>query len=181
MSLFNRLLLGIYSLCVAVLSVILGLVVVGWTTPLEFLQMALVKQDQRIGLGLLALAFASVSVKFLVNSLGTKAETPHALIRDTDVGQVRITLQALENLVRKTAGQIRGVREVKPRIFSRPDGIGVFIHVVVAPDLVVPELSEELQVKVKESLEQVAGVNVGSIRVLVENISTETKVKDKVF
>ncbi len=180
MGFFDRILLGLYSLCVLVLSLIIGTVVVGWTTPLDLFQNALLKQDLRVGIGVLTLVFVVLSLKFLINVFGSRSEIPHAIIKDSANGQVRITIDALENLVKKTVMQIRGIREVKPRIMPRPEGTAVFVHVVVAPDLVIPEVSEEIQTKVKENLEQVAGVSIQSVKVLVENIAADAG-KDRVY
>lgn len=180
MNFFDRLLLGLYSLSMVILFVVVGLVAAGWTTPLDLLEFALFKQDQRIAVGLVAIVFILISLKFLINSFGTKNEVMHALIKESAMGQVRITVQAMENIVKKSVLQVRGIREVQPRIISRPEGIGVFIHVIVAPDLAIPQVSDEIQEKVKENLERIAGVNVYAVKVLVENIATDMKVRDRV-
>ncbi len=171
---FNRVLLAVFSLCIMALSLFIALMAaVARTGPLDWLAIALVHPNMRITVGLVALLFLLVSLKFFVNSITGRREPYQAVIHDNALGQVRVTVPALENLVHKVASQVRGVREVRPRVTCLPDGVVIFVRAAVTPDTNIPRISEEIQNRVKEYVAEVAGVNVANVRILVDNISSD--------
>lgn len=173
---FDRTLLAVFSLSIMALSLVVALMAAtARTSPLDWLSVALVHPNIRIYIGLTALVFLLVSLKFLINSIAKKGEPGQAVIHDSALGQVRVTVPALENLVHKVTSQIRGVREVKPRVNCRPEGVDIFVRASVSSDISIPQVSEEIQTRVKEYVTEVAGVSVTNIRILVDNIASDIK------
>jgi len=175
---FDRTLLGLFSLCIMALSLFVAfMAAVAGTGPLDWFSIALVHPNMRVAVGLVALVFLLVSMKFFINSITGRRELRQAVIHENALGQVRVTVPALENLVHKVSSQVRGVREVKPRVDCRPEGVVIFVQATVTPDISIPQVSDEIQNRVRDYVTEVAGVNVASVRILVENISGETKTR----
>jgi uncharacterized alkaline shock family protein YloU len=86
---------------------------------------------------------------------------------------VRISLDAVENLVRKTARGIKGVREIKAVVSHTKDGLHVFLTGTISPEVSIPEVSEEIQSQVRNYVKRVVGVELVDIRIEVENIANE--------
>ena len=124
-----------------------------------------------IGLLLLILGF-----KTLVDSFSRKKPTL-ASIQTTDLGTVNITITALEHLVSKAAKQVKEVKEIKPNVKPLPDGIAIHLNASVSTESNLPFVTRELQDTVKGYIEQIAGINVLEVKVLVNYISQETKLR----
>lgn len=89
----------------------------------------------------------------------------------TELGELKITLEAIESLTeRSIVQQIRGVRDVKPRVYKSEKGLGINVIVNAIPDLNLPELSKKVQDLVFKDLQDTIGVAVNPITVTVKNI-----------
>ncbi|MDA8235118.1 MAG: alkaline shock response membrane anchor protein AmaP [Clostridia bacterium] len=176
MGIFDRALLTLYSFFVGIMSVIVILAALGWTDVVYFLTDALASEEQRIVIIIGSVIFFLISVKLVMAAFHKKGVV-NTLIQDTAMGQVRISLEALENLVKRVTFQVRGVREVKPYILVEPNGVKVLIRTVVSPDISIPEITNEIQSGVRDYLSEVAGITVNSVKILVENVSSELKAR----
>jgi uncharacterized alkaline shock family protein YloU len=96
------------------------------------------------------------------------------------MGDVHISLDAIKNLVEKTARHTRGVRGIKVRVNHDGQGLKVYLKAVVSPENNVPSVSEELQKKVHEYIRNTVGVELVDVKILVENISNDFKTKQRV-
>lgn len=173
---FNRTILGIYSLCIMILSLAVALMAaVSRTSPLDWLAIALEHRNPRMVIGLVALVFLLISLKFFINSIAGRSEDRQAVIHENALGQVRVTIPAIESLVNKVTASIRGVREVRPRVTCRPEGVVIFVQAAVTPEVSIPQVSEEIQNKVKDYVTEIAGVNVANVKILVDSISGDSK------
>ncbi|MHB8169927.1 MAG: alkaline shock response membrane anchor protein AmaP [Thermincolia bacterium] len=174
MGLFDRALLTLYSSFVGIMSVIMLLVALGWTDIGYYLSYAFATDEHRYVIVAGSIIFFFISVKLVLAAFHKKGVV-NTLIQDTAMGQVRISLEALEGLVKRVSYQVKGVREVKPYIIVEPNGVKVLIRTVVSPDISIPEMTNEIQSGVRDYLSEVAGISVHSVKILVENISSELK------
>ena len=94
-----------------------------------------------------------------------------------ELGEYRISFDAFENLVLQSTGKIKGIRETKTRLFYDEKGLAVYLRVVVLPDVKIPEMVAEVQKTVQDYLEEISGVTIAEIKVLVDSISKETRLK----
>jgi uncharacterized alkaline shock family protein YloU len=102
------------------------------------------------------------------------------MVKANPLGQIHITVEALENMVLKTGYQIAGIKELKPRIILADNGTTVVLKAIVFSDLNIPEITDKLQLKVKDYLAEVAGIEVREVKVLVTNITGEGKARARV-
>jgi len=102
------------------------------------------------------------------------------LINSTDLGDVNITLGAIDNLVKKIVKKREGIFDINTDIDSDDSGLNISLSVKVYSDYIIPELTNELQKVVKSYLEDTTGVTVNSVKILVSEIdSKKNKVKEK--
>lgn len=174
MKMYERALLVIYPLTWVALALVVVMVAAGWNVPLDKVQQALATTVNRWGLGAGAGVILVVALKLFLDNFRQPAVV-QALVRQSSLGEVRITLSALENLVVRGAHSVKGVRDVRPRVRITPEGVAVFVQASVTPESRIPEVSAELQNAIKESLEQTAGIEVLEARILVDGIGHEPK------
>lgn len=107
-----------------------------------------------------------------------KSRSHQAVVRDSSLGQVRIALQAIESLVEKVVSGFSGIREVKSRVITVPQGVGIKVKISVSPDTNIPKLSNEIQEQIKEQVLEVTGIEVHDVRILVDKIAaSKTRVE----
>ncbi|MCL1872690.1 MAG: alkaline shock response membrane anchor protein AmaP [Clostridiales bacterium] len=104
-----------------------------------------------------------------------------ATISSGESGDIQISLQALDNLIQRAAQGVQGIVDTKNKIKPVDSGIAIYIQAGVKPDISIPDTTVSLQQEVKQHLETMAGVKVLEIKVLVNTIAAESKVKATSF
>ncbi|MDS1030089.1 alkaline shock response membrane anchor protein AmaP [Bacillota bacterium LX-D] len=169
----ERLFLAIYSLLIIVISSLLLIVSINQNL-LSYAAGFLSIPNNRYLLDAFAILFIIVGLKTFFN-LFTKKLPDSAKVQNTDLGAVNITIIALEHLVSKAAKQVRGIKDVKAKIRSLPEGIFIKLRVIINPESSIPMVTQELQETVQGYIERIAGIKVLEIKVLVDYISQDAK------
>lgn len=174
MGILDRIVLTVYTVALLPISLSTVLLALGWAQPFFAVRYALLTLNGRVGIGLLgALLFVS-SVRLLYLAFrGRRAG--RQVVHETELGDVRISLDAVENLVQRVSRQIKGVRDVRPHVALTPDGVEADVRVWVAPDVCIPDLARQIQEEVRRSVQTVVGVAMSSLEIRVENITTEAR------
>lgn len=172
MSAFDRFLLTLYAIFITALVVLFVLMMVGWTVPVNYLIDAVNPARPEIFWPLTAV-MVLIGLRLLWISLrpSKTKKSSYVVLREGALGEVNLSLPAIENLVEKVVTQMSGVKEVKPSVMTVPDGIGISIKVAVTPDVNMPQLTEEMQNKVKSRMYEVTGLTINTVKVVIENIS----------
>lgn len=180
MAIIDRIILLIYTLLLIILSV--GVILISLRLiPLELVWTTLAAAYGQWEAALAAGVFLLVSLRLLLASF--RSESSHskeAIVHHTEMGDVQITLDAVKNLVEKTARQTRGVRDVKVYIRQHQEGLKVQLRMVASPESNVPSVSAEVQQRVHEYIKNTVGIELTDIHILVENISNDFKPKQRV-
>ncbi|MGI9951537.1 alkaline shock response membrane anchor protein AmaP [Moorellaceae bacterium AZ2] len=174
MPLYERVLLALYSLIIAALTLALVGISAGWSMPLDLYELSLTRLDYRVVGGVAAAVMFFLSLRFFVVSLQTKTpKIEQALIHQGEAGEVTISLPALENLVVRAARQVKGIREVKPRLKILPEGVTVTLEVHVLPDQNLPNMAQNLQETVRNYITDVTGLESPEVRILINGVWQE--------
>ncbi len=97
----------------------------------------------------------------------------NAVLKGSEYGEVLISINAVENMVLRVVQQTQGIKDISRKVAFTPDGLVVTIKIDVKPDVALPGLIGELQAKTKEYLEEITGISVNEVKVLVNNVSME--------
>ena len=175
MGILDRIILTIYTFLLTFLS--LGVILVALRlVSTDWVRTSIDSIAGRWEAGLVGAVFLLVSVRLLLAGVrsrrGGKSITHH-----TNLGDVHVSLDAVENLVEKTARHTRGVRGVKVSVQYSPAGVAVLLRIVVSPDSNIPQITDEIQQRVSESIKNTVGVEPAGIRVMVDNIANDFKAK----
>jgi len=174
MGLFDRIILTVLTFIVAAFSAVVILLAAGWLVPLELFWDVLRDDGGRWLIGVLAGLTFIIAVRFIYYGFHLSGPD-QTLIHESDFGEVRIAIGAIENLVRRVARQVKGVRDVRGWVNPAGGRLHVRLRVVIAPDVSVPDVSTDIQNAVRQCLGSVVGVEAGDVRVFVENISNEAQ------
>ncbi|KUK36462.1 MAG: Alkaline shock protein 24 [Thermacetogenium phaeum] len=176
MRLSYRFFLPFFSLIVAAVAVFFISLAAGWEPPLSALYEFLAIPSNRWAIGVASFAVLLVSLYLFLTSFQKSSER-EVVLRETEHGYVEITNSALEDLIRRAARHVRGIREVKPILRHNKEGLSVILRVGVNPDATIPAVSEQVQQITRDYLEEKAGIQVRGISVLVESVSFEQKAR----
>lgn len=173
MGVLDSIILTLYTISLATISflMIVFALVPEWVPVVQWLEQAQTTGG-RVSLGLVGLAFFAASVRLILIAFKRRGGG-QAVVHETAMGDIRISMDAVENLVHKVARGIKGVREVKATVENGPNGLITELRGVISPEVSIPEVSEEIQNAIKSYVRRVVGVEVAEVRLRVENISTE--------
>ncbi len=68
---------------------------------------------------------------------------------------------------------------VKRNVSFTPDGLLVKIIISVMPDVSLPAVTSDLQTKTKEYLEEITGITVREVKVIVDNVNMDQAASTK--
>lgn len=179
----DRFLLFIYTSTVGVCAVFFLSAAFGWVsyeTTGDFLYNLHFEKSTAypaIAIGLIVLA---VTCRFFYVAVRRgRGQTP-SIDQRTDFGDIRISLETVENLALKAAGRIRGVKDLKARVSVSDAGLEIVIRTVVDGETSIPEQSEDMQRSVKGHIEDITGIPVANVSVFVANVAQTATFKSRV-
>ena len=95
-------------------------------------------------------------------------------------GELRIAFSAIEELLRKASREIRGVRELKPRVVATKRGLEVRNRASIEAGVSIPEITTRIQELFRSQIREVLGIEeVGAIRTYVHKIITEEQSREE--
>lgn len=169
MTLLDRLIVAFTALFTVAVAVIGGASALGWSGPgsLKPLFDPTGIGPVELGLFSLLLLLAGLHVFFFA----VQQEREEGIRQETEIGHVRISLRAIENLVQRTARSVRGIKDVDVRVHPSPEGVAVALSLVVQPELPLPQISQEVGHLVRSKVRETVGVTVGDVAIDVRNIA----------
>lgn len=174
-SLKTRLTMGILSLGYILASILFIGIALGWFAPIDYFDFFLIDLNNRWILGLVSFFIFMLTFILFLSCFKTKSDKL-AAIHQTALGQIDITLSALESLILKAAKKTSGVKEVKPILKLTENKLSVLLKVKVNPDINIPQITAELQHAVKDYLAQTAGTSLQDIKIQVTQINMDSQI-----
>lgn len=173
--LLDRLLLFLYSIAIGFISVFAIVAASGglnegglhdWVD--EFTGGSSAVQGAVIGAAALLLL---VSVRFFVVSVSRGGNHAPSINQRTEHGDIRISVETVENLALKAASRARGVKDLKARVRVSEAGLEIQIRAFVDGDGSIPTMSEEMQRAVSQHIEETTGIPVAEVSVFIANVT----------
>ena len=172
--------LGIVFYAVMIMVIGLALIVFAFNLLLpsdinNLLTFAQSSHNYRLIIGLSGALLILISFSFAQIILG-KFQRERTIAFTTSSGQVTISLSAVEDLIRRLAGIIPEVKELRPNVVANKKGIVVEMRVVLRSEANIPELTSRLQDITKSKIQEVLGVDEQIIiRIHVAKIAHDEK------
>jgi membrane protein implicated in regulation of membrane protease activity len=167
---FDRGILVIYTLTLTLLFLAAAVFLAGWQALLlPLAREAFLPENREILWALLAV-YVIMGIWLLWKGIRVgRSKRKQAIVHERSLGQVRVSLPAIESLAEKTVSSVEGVKEARARVEALPQGINIILKVIVAPDVNIPSLSEDMQRLVKDKIYNVVGIAVNEVQVAVES------------
>jgi uncharacterized alkaline shock family protein YloU len=122
--------------------------------------------------GVVALIVLIWSLKLL--SLAFKREPrmdrSSVSVQHTENGSVRISVAAMDTLVKQAIAHDEGVVDIKTSIINHEDSISVSIDMTLASDVHIPNVTMMMQRSIKNFIEEFSGIAVREVTIMVSKI-----------
>ncbi|SFJ31070.1 alkaline shock response membrane anchor protein AmaP [Thermoflavimicrobium dichotomicum] len=185
MGLWDRLLLFLFSLGVAALAITGILIGCDLFIDPKKASEAILLLDRDVTLNI---SVVGVSVFVLLISLyfiswGIFRRSANAGVDQlTEIGNIRISLETIENIAVKAARRVKGVRDLSARIRHniKTSSVDIGLKIIVDGETPIQQVSEQLQRTVKDQVETIAGVAVDQVPVYVAKTIQANRAKIRV-
>ena len=181
MKFLDKLALKIFSLIIFVLGIGVILVLTG-VMPLdtilnEVAALTDIGEDTiKIVIGVLAVLML-LALKGLFFTSKPQDNGKNGIILENSSGKLVISKESLENLIASVTKEIPGADTVASRtILDKDRNLIVYVTAVVSKDVMIKDISNELQRRIKDAMKRTADLDVKEVNIKIKNI-TSKKVK----
>lgn len=109
-------------------------------------------------------------VAFIVSSIKFRRRERTVILK-SPYGEVKVSLGAIEDFIKMLKGKIKGVKEIRPKVYVRKAGLKIYVKVSLWSDSNVHEMTQDIQDAIKRHIQNTLGIEkVGDIRVFIEKI-----------
>lgn len=180
MKFLDKLSLKLFSIIICVISILLILVITG-VIPVQYITeniafLAQTSKSVKISIVVLVV-FILLSLKGLFFSSKKENTGKEGIILENTSGKLVISKESLENMIAAVAKDIPGAESISSRtVLDKNKNLIVYVTTVVSKDVILKDISTELQTKIKEAMKRTADLEVKEVNIRIKNI-TSKKVK----
>lgn len=166
-----RVILTIYNVLLFVIAAAAVAVSLGISEPLDYINRIAASQENLIATGSVGLVLCFLALVLLFLGLQRNTRKDDILVEKGLLGEVSMSVPAIQLIIMKAVRQVDGAKETRSIVKKIPAGLVITLHMMINPERSVPELTAEIQKKVKEYLENTGGLQIAEIKVLVDDFN----------
>lgn len=180
MRVISNLTLMLYSIFFFLIGSLLVLMALNFF-PREMIEFSLdfiyENPNMRLGIGAIGTVLIVVTLLVIQIVLG-KMQRERNIAFDNPDGQVTISLNAIEDFIKRLIRQIPEIKELKPTVVASKKGVEVMTRLILFSDTNIPEITERIQSLIKVRIQEILGIE-ESISVKVHIIKIAPKEEPK--
>ena len=172
MKFLEKIALVIYSNIILILSIVLCLLIFGWL-DMNLIGNIIYKVSSKILLGI-SVVFILLSIKCIFFDSTSKGKTneEQGVLLENENGKLMISKETLENLVNSVALNFEGTEQVTTRVeLDRENNVMVYVNLMVSSNVIIKELSANLQTKIKEKIKTATDLDVKEVNITVKKVA----------
>lgn len=180
----DKLILAIFSIIILLESIILCITIAGWIkvdTITDLLEKA-ITGERNIILLIIAIVCLLLSIKSIFFSSSDKKNSidGQGVLMQNDNGKLMISKATLINLVEGIVKDFTSVQLAGTKIeLDSENNVEVDINIVVSQDVIIKELTVNLQNKIREAIKKTSDLDVKQVNVRIKNIVTQDNENNK--
>jgi uncharacterized alkaline shock family protein YloU len=180
---FDRVLLFLYSLTIAAAAVYIALDAFGWLpSGFGLFERGRLTDSAALRNSLIAagIVWFVVSLRFLYLCIRSGRTNVPSIDQRNAFGDIRISLETIENLTLKAASRVKEAKDLKARVHVSEDGLELTVRAVADGESPLPDISGEMQRVIKTQVEEITGIPVSKVSVYIANIAPAKTMRSRV-
>jgi len=174
MKFLDKLALKIFSIIILVVSIIAILVVtevVSMDSITDFIANFTDGVDMVRVTIIAAVVLLILAIKGLFFTSKPKNEGKNGIVLENQSGKLVISKESLDNLIASVVKEIPGAESISSRTFlDKNKNLIVYVTTILSKDVMIKDVSAELQEKIKEALKRTADLEVKEVNIKVKNV-----------
>lgn len=177
MKFIDRMSLKIFALIIGVLSIMIALIVTGiipvdyLTDPIVYLTDGTVKIKATL---IVCAVLLILVIKSLCFASKPNDDGKEGIVLENSSGKLVISKESLENMIASISKEIPGTESTTSKtLVDKDKNLKVFVTTVVSKDVMIKDISTELQHKIKDAMRKTADLEVKEVNVKIKNITSK--------
>ena len=174
MKFLDKLALKIFSIIILVVSIIAILVVtevVSMDSITDFIANFTDGIDMVRVTIIAAVVLLILAIKGLFFTSKPKNEGKNGIVLENQSGKLVISKESLDNFIASVVKEIPGAESISSRTFlDKNKNLIVYVTTILSKDVMIKDVSAELQEKIKEALKRTADLEVKEVNIKVKNV-----------
>ena len=177
MKLLEKITLIIYSNIMVVLALVMCFITFGWIDydfVSNIIKAILTNSAYSTAILIVNVIIILLSIKCIFFDSSSKAanKEKQGILLENSNGKLMISKDTIENIVNNVAKEFEGTHEVTTRVeLDRESNLKIYVNLLITQDVVIKELSLNLQNKIKETIKKSSDLEVKEVNVRVNNIA----------
>lgn len=183
MKFLERFILTIFSILILVISVtLLGIMFNFWGVSIVELGIGFIMAN--IYAYRTALIVSVICILFALKGIFFKSKKEElgkdGIVLENSSGKLVISKESLENLVSSVSKEIPGADVISSKtILDKEKNLKIFVVTTVSRDLMLKDVSTELQNRIKDAMKKTADLDVKEVNIKIKNITSKKVKKSK--
>ncbi len=172
----NKLILVIFSILILILGVVINLLAVGlldYTTAFQIIRKSLTESPSNqviLVITEICMLFAILAI-FVDTSDKKEPKNGRDVLMQNDNGKLMISRDTIENIVNGVVKRFDAAREANTKIqLDDENNVTVLVDLTVTRDVVIKELTLNMQNRIKEEIKKTSDLEVKEVNVRIKNI-----------
>lgn len=183
MKFLERFILTIFSILILVISVtLLGIMFNFWGVSIVEFGISFIMAN--IYAYRTALIVSVICILFALKGIFFKSKKEElgkdGIVLENSSGKLVISKESLENLVSSVSKEIPGADVISSKtILDKEKNLKIFVVTTVSRDLMLKDVSTELQNRIKDAMKKTADLDVKEVNIKIKNITSKKVKKSK--
>jgi uncharacterized alkaline shock family protein YloU/uncharacterized membrane protein len=177
----DKVILALFSAIIFLESILLICIILGWlniSVVGDIVRQALLQYNTSRIILIVVVVCLICAVKCIFFDTSSKEKSKSGVLMQNDNGKLLISKPTIENIVGVVVKDFDSVEDVSVSIdLDNLNNLIVNVNLVVSQDVIIKELTLNMQNKIKEAIKKTSDLEVKEVNVKIKNISTENEKK----
>lgn len=160
MKILTSIIIYFYTTIFSLIGIVLLGFAIGFLNPSEIstLLFNLGVENIRLTTGLIGVSFILISFLFGQIML-SRIKREKTIAFQTSNGEVLVSLDAVEDLIRKISVDVEGIKDARPDVRASKKGIEISLRLILNAEVNIPEFTDRIQQMIKSRIQEILGVD----------------------
>lgn len=179
MKVLDKIALVLFSSVILILSVLFCFAIFGWVSVdvMAFYVKAMIANDvaSKIALGVF-IVFILLAIKGIFFTSDSKKDKSgeSGILIENENGKLLISKDTIQNLVSGVVKGFENTQDVTSKVvMTKDNGLSIDVTLYVTKEATIKELSNKLQLKIKEVIKQSMDIEIKEVNIKVRNIAPD--------